>query len=650
VEDVTIASFSRSGVQGICSESHNYCTELEDESCKKDSQTCSIYEATEDHAQTEGERWMSKFHKTFFKTLHKGLNKVGSSEFEIENNKKLSPTGLTRAELRNRGYEMIGSPVLESSSHINPWRFGVTSIGGNAIATDVLIKRDYRIPFEYKSSTSMWSRRSSDNLADVALEGEACCAPNKPRKDCALRGIPTCKNGLTCTEKKADITYRIDFYGRYEETLVDVGVYVALDVGARSARISHTHTLSLSLLSIITYTRRSNHTHFLDSLTRLTHTNILTTMRRYICTRNEGGEVAATPDMTAALNCDSNEALCDYSGEDDEKITKLTAIDVRMHRCQVCHDSCYAKQTETFASNLDVEFRNLECVDCFQEGTENKYCWNKQTFNMNNVIEGICIQKDSDCPDGHIEKSDAISCPIQPSDVKFKNICTNVYGMSSESTKENREKVCDDNNFKTNLKALSNSRIKQDTSCDNFCTHVVGKDGNDIDGTEGALGVCPKPTNDLDEEVVQGEELEEHQKKRNALKTRTQIHNKELDVRVNYADVYFRKSCMPQIPHLSNNNYVPRERWYDAVKAVYEDIPLKCHLRAYRYLKNQLQELTVHVVVEKGTFNEEIAEGEDGFSLVLAPRGTPKYRIVHTECRVVDGDDECKVEKDDTAV
>ena len=64
---------------------------------------------------------------------------------------------------------------------------------------------------------------------------------------------------------------------------------------------------------------------------------------------------------------------------------------------------------------------------------------------------------------------------------------------------------------------------------------------------------------------------------------------------------------MPQIPRLSNeqNSYVPRERWIEAVEAMYNEIELKCHLRAFRYVKNrQLQELTAHIVVQKGTFNE----------------------------------------------
>ena len=95
---------------------------------------------------------MSKFHeKAFFKNVRKSWAKATrrSSEFAINMNKKLSPTGLTRAQLRDRGYEMIGSPVVESSTHANPFKFGWTSVGGNAIATDVMIKRDYRIPFEY---------------------------------------------------------------------------------------------------------------------------------------------------------------------------------------------------------------------------------------------------------------------------------------------------------------------------------------------------------------------------------------------------------------------------------------------------------------------------------------------------------------------
>ena len=171
---------------------------------------------------------MSKFHEKIFKTVRKSYAKAKSrsSEFMMNMNKKLSPTGLTRAQLRDRGYEMIGSPVMESSTHANPFKFGFTSVGGNAIATDVMIKRDYRIPFEYTSSTSMWSRRIGDNIADVALEGEACCASSESKKACEIRGVPECASGLKCTLKEANIAYRIDFNQRYAETLVGVGVHV----------------------------------------------------------------------------------------------------------------------------------------------------------------------------------------------------------------------------------------------------------------------------------------------------------------------------------------------------------------------------------------------------------------------------------------
>ena len=158
---------------------------------------------------------------------------------------------------------MIGSPVVESSAHANPFKFGWTSVGGNAIATDVMIKRDYRIPFEYvvfergvreyysspcsvsiislfcvfqlchsncknitqtptlehqhsntntrtptlehryTSATSMWSRRVGDNIADVALEGEACCASSESKKACEIRGVPECASGLKCTLREA---------------------------------------------------------------------------------------------------------------------------------------------------------------------------------------------------------------------------------------------------------------------------------------------------------------------------------------------------------------------------------------------------------------------------------------------------------------
>ena len=144
---------------------------------------------------------MGKFHEKIFKTVRKSYAKAStwSSEFMINMNKKLSPTGLTRAQLRDRGYEMIGSPVMESSTHTNPFNFGFTSVGGNAIATDVMIKRDYRIPFEYTSATSMWSRRIGDNIADVAFEGEACCAPSESKDACEIRGVPECASGLKCT-------------------------------------------------------------------------------------------------------------------------------------------------------------------------------------------------------------------------------------------------------------------------------------------------------------------------------------------------------------------------------------------------------------------------------------------------------------------
>ena len=38
----------------------------------------------------------------------------------------------------------------------------------------------------------MWSRRIGDNIADVALEGEACCAPGESKDVCEIRGVPEC--------------------------------------------------------------------------------------------------------------------------------------------------------------------------------------------------------------------------------------------------------------------------------------------------------------------------------------------------------------------------------------------------------------------------------------------------------------------------
>ena len=79
-----------------------------------------------------GENWMNFMRKSF-KTVRKAYAKASSwsSEFMMNMN-KLSPARLTRAQLRDRGYEMIGSPVMESSSHTNPFKFGFTSVGGNA--------------------------------------------------------------------------------------------------------------------------------------------------------------------------------------------------------------------------------------------------------------------------------------------------------------------------------------------------------------------------------------------------------------------------------------------------------------------------------------------------------------------------------------
>ena len=110
---------------------------------------------------------------------------------------------------------------------------------------------------------------------------------------------------------------------------------------------------------------------------------------------------------------------------------------------------------------------------------------------------------------------------------------------------------------------------------------------------------------------------------------------------------------MPQIPRLSNeqNSYVPRERWIEAVEAMYNEIELKCHLRAFRYVKNrQLQELTAHIVVQKGTFNEVTTKTDeknaDKFEFVLEPRGRPKYRVERVECRVVGGPPDAKCDVD----
>merc|ERR1719498_1080618 len=76
VEDVTITSFSRSGVQGTCP-NHHYCTELNDEKCDKGTQ-CSFYDPSKQNSQTEGENWMSKFHEKIFKTVRKSYAKAKS--------------------------------------------------------------------------------------------------------------------------------------------------------------------------------------------------------------------------------------------------------------------------------------------------------------------------------------------------------------------------------------------------------------------------------------------------------------------------------------------------------------------------------------------------------------------------------------------
>ena len=318
-----------------------------------------------------------------------------------------------------------------------------------------------------------------------------------------------------------------------------------------------------------------------------------------------------------------------------------------MERCQVCHDSCDARKKEILAkkpindASITRNLRNQDCVKCTTKSKT--FCWNKQMLDMNKEMFGICVD-DGECPSGHKVISEVNECPIEPSNVEFGKICTqgNVYGMSSNAPKSqgDRKKVCDDGNFKTNLAALSKRLVTQEQDCAAYCETKVKLDGTEITEGSDEQGVCSNQG--LAEVKAQAKAVQKASQ--DAMKLRTQVHNKEFHVRIDYADVHFRRACMPQIPRLSKeqNSYVPRERWIEAVEAIYNEIELKCHLRAYRYAKDyQLQELTAHIVVQKGTFNEVTTKTDeknaDKFEFVLEPRGRPKYRVERVECRVVGG-------------
>lgn len=263
---------------------------------------------------------------------------------------------------------------------------------------------------------------------------------------------------------------------------------------------------------------------------------------------------------------------------------------------------------------------------------------------------GVCW--DGECDDGHDTIREVTKCPIEPSNVPFKKVCTegNVYGMSSsmEKSKELYRKVCEDTpSFKKQLATLTASEVTATQDCAKFCQERVSWDGTGSTGDADFTGVCSQDALDN----LSNEAHRSQKRKQDALKLRTQIHNKEFNVRIDYADVHFRKSCMPQVPRLINElkNYVPRERWIDAVDAMYEKIDLKCHLRAYRYVNKQLQELTAHIVVKEGTFNEVTTKTDEKdaskFVFVLEPRGRPEYEVTRVECRVVDDDEaECNME------
>ena len=67
------------------------------------------------------------------------------------------------------------------------------------------------------------------------------------------------------------------------------------------------------------------------------------------------------------------------------------------------------------------------------------------------------------------------------------------------------------------------------------------------------------------------------------------------------------------------------------------------------FVNKQLQELTAHIVVKEGTFNEVTTKTDEKdaskFAFVLEPRGRPEYEVTRVECRVVDDDNaECNME------
>ena len=96
------------------------------------------------------------------------------------------------------------------------------------------------------------------------------------------------------------------------------------------------------------------------------------------------------------------------------------------------------KPIESVAENL----RNRDCVKCTKKSADSTFCWNKQYWDLNKEMFGICVD-DGECPSGHEAKREVNKCPIEPSNVKFKDICTcqgNVYGMSSNAPRDSEKK------------------------------------------------------------------------------------------------------------------------------------------------------------------------------------------------------------------
>ena len=381
----------------------------------------------------------------------------------------------------------------------------------------------------YTSATSMWSRRVGDNIADVP-EGEACCASSES-KTCEIRGVPECANGLKCTLRKANIAYRIDFNQRY-----------------RNSRWYWVH----------------------------------------VCSSGAG---PATKPSDAKLDCDdADHVLCDYTGEKDDEaeptdlqvcvryIYLFSSITHSYHLHNSPVSLIRKNTTRILFSNINTrtptpehryEWRDvryamivvmrgkkknlprrrsspslknweIEIVWNVQRNLQTVLCWTSNIRIWTNSLFGICIDNTTDCPDGHEVIREVTKCPIEPSNVKFKEICTqgNVCSMSSNAPKSQRfrEKVCDDGNFKTNLAALSKRLVTHEQDCAAYCENTVKLDGTEITGAE--HGVC----SDQGLAEVKTQAKAAQKASQNEMKARTQVHNKEFQVRIDYADVHFRKA------------------------------------------------------------------------------------------------------------